>query len=275
MFLFADDILLLHPLVNPSADWTSLQTEIDSICTWMHKNSLSLNTSKSKYMIFSLSRHSVFDSLPLLYLNQSPIDRVFSYKYLGLIFTPTLSWSKHISFIIKKARKVLGLIYRNFYRHSFTETILHLYVTLVRPILEYASSIWDPPSPTVSSQLEAVQHFGLKIAFKSWSIPYHHLLNLSHLTSLSHRRFKFKIVLLFKIKENLSFTPFHPLQIKAPSCYSLRSNNNGKFSQITCKTSTYSNSFYPSTINQWNYLPPPLKLSLSLSYIKFFIDYRL
>ena len=161
-------------------------------------------------MIFSLSRHSVFDSLPLLYLNQSPIDRVFSYKYLGLIFTPTLSWSKHISFIIKKARKVLGLIYRNFYRHSSTETILHLYVTLVRPILEYASSIWDPPSPTVSSQLEAVQHFGLKIAFKSWSIPYHHLLNLSHLTSLSHRRFKFKIVLLFKIKENLSFTPFHP-----------------------------------------------------------------
>ena len=43
MFLFADDILLLHPLVNPSADWISLQTEIDSICTWMHKNSLSLS----------------------------------------------------------------------------------------------------------------------------------------------------------------------------------------------------------------------------------------
>uniref|UniRef100_A0A1X7T9M2 Reverse transcriptase domain-containing protein n=1 Tax=Amphimedon queenslandica TaxID=400682 RepID=A0A1X7T9M2_AMPQE len=271
MFLFADDILLLHPLAN-SNDWSSLQSEIDSISSWMQSNSLSLNTSKSKYMIFSLSHHSNFNTLPPLCLKQIPIDRVHSYKYLGLIFTSNLSWKDHIISIIKKARKILGLIYRNFYKHSSPETLIHLYVTLVRPILEYASPIWDPLSPSMSSRLEAVQHFGLKLALKSWTVPYQQLLLQSNIHSLSHRRFKFKMILLFKVKEGLYFTPSHPLLAKVPSNYHLRSNNKGNLSPITCKTSTYQNSFYPSVINQWNHLPSSLKLTLSLSYLKYKID---
>ena len=74
MFLFADDILLLHPLAC-SNDWPSLQSELDSICS----NSLSLNTSKSKYIIFSLSHHSNFDTLP----------HSISSKYQSIDYPPT------------------------------------------------------------------------------------------------------------------------------------------------------------------------------------------
>lgn len=62
-----------------------------------------------------------------LYLSQSPIDHVFSYKFPWTNLYIYFSWGKHILFIIKKAGKVLELIYRNFYRHSsYTETLLHL-----------------------------------------------------------------------------------------------------------------------------------------------------
>ena len=114
-----------------------------------------------------------------------------------------MSWSNHISQVIKKAKRLLGLIYRQFYKSS-SRTLLSLYVTLVRPILEYGSVIWDPSSPSVSSSLEAVQHFALKLASKSWSSSYSSLLSFFNI-SLSHRRARSKVIHIFKLKQGYSF----------------------------------------------------------------------
>ena len=176
LFLFADDILLLHPLSSSSC-WGVLQDDLNLITLWLTCNSLSVNPSKSKYMIFSFKSQVDFDYLPHLLLNHVSLERVYSFKYLGLQFSPSMSWSNHISQIIKKAQRLLGLIYRHFYKSS-SKTLLSLYVTLVRLILEYTSLIWDPTcsSPPVSSSLEAVHHFALKLASKSWSSSYSSLL---------------------------------------------------------------------------------------------------
>uniref|UniRef100_A0A1X7UDT2 Reverse transcriptase domain-containing protein n=1 Tax=Amphimedon queenslandica TaxID=400682 RepID=A0A1X7UDT2_AMPQE len=87
----------------------------------------------------------------------------------------------------RKARKVVGLIYRHFYSNSSPSTLLHLYTTLVRPILEYASVVWDPVSTSVSSSIEGIQHFALKMVSKSWSTSYFDLLSAFNLSSLAHR----------------------------------------------------------------------------------------
>ena len=63
LFLFADSILLLHPLSSRD-DLTSLQADLDSINNWLKLHLLTLNTSKSKYLIFSLKSQSSFDHLP-------------------------------------------------------------------------------------------------------------------------------------------------------------------------------------------------------------------
>ena len=65
-------------------------------------------------------------------------------KYLGITFTQDGSWSTHIDNICKKTRKIMGMIYRQFYEFSSEETLLNLYRSLVRPLLEYACIIWDP-----------------------------------------------------------------------------------------------------------------------------------
>ena len=54
-----------------------------------------------------------------------------------------LSWNLHIDEVIKKSNKTLGFINRIFYK-SNKKIKLKCYLTLVRPILEYASSVWDP-----------------------------------------------------------------------------------------------------------------------------------
>ena len=144
LFLFADDIILLHPLPSSSC-WGPLQDDLKLITSWLTHNSLSVNPSKSKYMIFSFKSQADFDYLPPLLLNHVSLERVYSFKYLGLQFSPSMSWSNHISQVIKKAKRLLGLIYRHFYKSS-SKTLLSLYVTLVRSILEYTSVIWDPSS---------------------------------------------------------------------------------------------------------------------------------
>ena len=55
-----------------------------------------------------------------------------------------LSWSDHVSSICSKARKLLGMLYRRFYTHSNSDALFHLYQSLVRPHLEYASLVWSP-----------------------------------------------------------------------------------------------------------------------------------
>ena len=100
LFPFADDIFLFHPL-SSREDLTSLQADLDSINNWLKLHLLTLNTSKSKYLIFSLNPQSSFDHLPPLLISGSTLEW-FSYKHLGLTLTCIL-WTNHIKSIIKKA----------------------------------------------------------------------------------------------------------------------------------------------------------------------------
>ena len=52
---------------------------------------------------------------PMLLLGE-PIERVTSYKHLGVILTDNLSWSMHIDRISSKAGCLVGLLYRKFYK---------------------------------------------------------------------------------------------------------------------------------------------------------------
>ena len=68
------------------------------------------------------------------------MEVVRSYKYLGVVVSSDLSWSSHIQLVCMKAKKVLGLIYRNFAKYtSDSSVILKMYKALVQPHLEYAA----------------------------------------------------------------------------------------------------------------------------------------
>ena len=66
------------------------------------------------------------------------LDKVSS---LDVWITKDLSWSKHVSEICIKAKE---LIYKRYYQHSSTDTLKQLYMSSVRPYLEYAIAVWDP-----------------------------------------------------------------------------------------------------------------------------------
>ena len=96
-----------------------------------------------------------------LLLDGLPLDKVETFKYLGVLLSHDLSWGKHIQSTCAKAKKILGLLYRQFYNHTPGNAMLQLYLSLVRPHLDYVASIWSPHMKKDKTLLENVQKFAL------------------------------------------------------------------------------------------------------------------
>ena len=69
------------------------------------------------------------------------IEQVESEKDLGVIFDSKLNFTEHISTKVSKANQIVGLIFRTF-TFIVREMFLNLFKSLIRPILEYATSIY-------------------------------------------------------------------------------------------------------------------------------------
>jgi len=71
-------------------------------------------------------------------------------------YLPDMRWNKHIDTVTAKANNRLGFVKRNINinSHAVKE---QAYKSLVRPILEYSQTVWDPYTVTQTQQLESIQ----------------------------------------------------------------------------------------------------------------------
>ena len=81
--------------------------------------------------------------LPTTYkLHGHTLDTVDASKYLGVTISNNLTWDRHIDNTIGKGNKTLGFIRRNL--KDCTKPVKSAaYTSMVRPTMEYASSVWD------------------------------------------------------------------------------------------------------------------------------------
>jgi hypothetical protein len=104
-------------------------------------NLLTLNVSKCKFVIYGSSRKvAKFDNVSIT-VNDSILDRINSFKYLGVTIQQNLTWSEHIGNISKKLNQRLGLIRRIKFLLPI-QARLALYNSLVLPLLDYSDIVW-------------------------------------------------------------------------------------------------------------------------------------
>ena len=140
-------------------------------------------------------------SSPIILLG-SQLDIVDSIKYLGLMIQCDLTWSNHIQNICSKARRLVGLLFRQFYHYAEPSTIKTLYLTLIRPNLEYACTVWDPHLIKDRKILEDIQKFACRVCTKNWHTDYHTLLDGLHIPTLEARRKAMRLCFLYKLIDN-------------------------------------------------------------------------
>ena len=142
--LFADDTTVLIEGNNLDVIIISLNSELDRINTWLKSNKLSLNMTKTHYMVFHRARRKV--SQNKLFINNSVVTQVSCSKFLGIILDNKLNWTSHIAYIknkivkgmgiLLKARKVLkkGVLHQLYYSYIFpgcsTSIVLLIYISI-------------------------------------------------------------------------------------------------------------------------------------------------
>ena len=144
-----------------------------------------LNEKKCKDMFINFLKYLPTVITPIQ-LNGIVIDRVSSYRFLGVIISNDLSWNEHCDSIHKKATKRLFVL-RTLKRVGLgTNDLVLVYCSIVRSIVEYASPVWAAIPLYLDELIESVQRKALKIIFGR--VDYTEALVLAGLESLSDRR---------------------------------------------------------------------------------------
>ncbi len=101
---FADDTVVLGLISNN--DETAYLDEVERLTSWCQDNYLSLNVSKTKELIVDFRKRHLRPNTPLM-ISGTPVERVSSFKYLGVNISEDLTWTAHIQTQVKKARQRL------------------------------------------------------------------------------------------------------------------------------------------------------------------------
>ncbi len=256
--LYADDIVLYRPIVS-ALDADFLQRDVNTIVNWTEGAGLSLNTNKTKFILFSHKRRHPVTPIKV---HDSAISVVDSVRYLGVTLTSDLKWNTHISNTCSRARQQLGIIHRSF-KEANSSVSLHLYRMVVLPTLDYCSSVWDPHLKILSDKLQSVQKLALRLFFKysARHVPY-----TSHLPSLRDRRRKQKIKVCAKI---LSDSSIIPSSVYTPHPFpSQRLHHSLPLLVPFARTSFHQASFFTSSAVLWNGLPERVVSAPSLASFK-------
>ena len=153
--LFADDSLL-YRTVNGAKDNALLQEDLSALEEWERIWQMSFNPSKCSVIRITTGRRKKKVYHSSYTLHGQKLEVVDSSKYLGVKVTSDLTWSSHIADVAGKANRSLGFL-RRIFKQCTKEVKAATYSTMVRPVLDYASSVWDPHLQSDIKTLEQVQ----------------------------------------------------------------------------------------------------------------------
>jgi len=262
--LYADDVLI-YRRINSDEDCKLLQRDLIILENWAHKWNMCFSPSKCEFLRITNNK----DIINFQYhIQNSQIKEVQQAKYLGVTLNNKLTWSDHIQVITKKANSTYGFIRRNF-NNCPTKIKSSLYLSLVRPILEYASTVWSPYYANDTHLIEAVQRRAARLAVNCYSRYQSVTSILEQLDwpTLQERRDQMKMIMMYKIVHGLVFIQ-HNLPLTPSNLNNISRGHSNRFIQPSTRVDSYKHSFFPSTIRMWNRLPNYVILSDTLSQFK-------
>lgn len=249
--LFADDCVAYLP-VRTRDDQTALSTYLSAITDWCNSWKMSLNVKKCAQMTITRKR----DPLEFSYkLNNTALQTVHQFKYLGVTITSNLSWNTHIRIISSIAIQRLWLL-RHRLKHCTSKTKQLAYTSLVRPILEYADVVWDPHTKADIHCLERIQNKSLRFIYNAYGrrVSVTELRIRSGLPTLQARRKIHRLKFLFNIVNNnlgIAFDTYMQFNKSRQT----RNKHAKTIEMPRTKTNAHRFSFFPRTISDWNALP--------------------
>ena len=174
-----------------------LQQDLNMLQKWADTWLMTFNPTKCEFIRVSHKKHP---RICEYYIQDHPIKAVTYAKYLGVTIDEHLSFNEHVNRIAHKANTVKAFLQRNI-KSCPLQVKENCYRMMVRPIMEYARTVWSPHTKKNIQILEAVQRRAARFVKNDYS-------NFSSVTAmmqdlewptLEERRWVIKVTMLFKI----------------------------------------------------------------------------
>ena len=256
--LFADDTTLFIDYESETEATNKLNVDLNKINAWANRWLVTFSPSKTETLLVSLKRHDQ-DPQPVVFDN-TIIKEVKIHKHLGMTLSNDLSWNDHIDDLLNRAGKRIDILsYLKYRIDRFTLEIM--YKSYIRPTIEYGDVIMSNMNEQQIQSIESVhKRAGMIISGAIRGTSSETVLGELGWCSISKRREIHKLVLFYKIFHHEApryLSEAIPGLVHERTNYNLR--NAVTISILPSRLQLFYESFYPSTIRDWNMLPPEIR----------------
>ena len=227
---YADDTALVGQIIND--DSSNYLQEINSFVNWCDQNFLELNVSKTKEMVIDFRTTNKTESLPVV-IKGAEVERVGSFKYLGVVFDDKLSWDCNTDALVKKVNTRMYCLRKLRSFHVSTHLLELFYSSVVCGVLTFGLTSWGGNLTKFDSgRVDRVIRRAGKIIGKPQDT----------FDTLYDRRVACKLTTINKDNTHPLWAEFDCLRI-------VRS---GRFRIPKARTSRFLNSYVPSAVRSFN-----------------------
>ena len=163
---YADDTVIYASHQDPVTAYINVQNDLGHLSHWCQINKLTINAKKSHSMKFGSQALLHNMVVPKLKLNDSELEYVEDFNYLGIQLDQHLKFDKQINQMrAKTAHKLYMFGYLR--RFMTARQALAIYKSKLLPYLEYGGILVHDTNQTLLTKLQRLQNRGLKIALYS------------------------------------------------------------------------------------------------------------
>ena len=263
VFLFADDTNIWRQIINNS-DFEQLQKDLSNMVAWSNTWLLKFHPEKCIAMWVSNQADP-----PQFHYNMEGHQLNYSAceKDLGVHIDNKLNFEQHISYAINKANRVMGMAKITF-DHIDSEVFQPIFKGLVRPNVEYASSVWCPHLIKQKDAFEAVRRRATKRIPGFYDLPHNKWLCTLKLPTLAYRRMRGNVIQVYKIlSPTEGYDRSLPAFLELSHTKHLRGHTKKLFKQ-NCSKDIRKYSFTQRITKIWNSLPENVISSKDITFEK-------
>ena len=256
MYMYADDAAIIKPVTTPQAE-IELQEDINKILEASASLSLQLNSTKTKYIIFGY--HPQPPTLNNdIFLGTERLERVETYKYLGVVVDRRLLFAQHVEMAVSRAKKAVGVT-NWLFRHAAPVCVLErVYHGCILPQLTYGMEVWYPKAINSRDRIDRVNKYHTQLYCNNYMMPYEDLLEqYNNQTGKCHTPIwilaaKMKLKLFYKFYHGQRYAPDENI----PKESNKRRSSHSCHVELNASTVTTGATFFYSAARIWNELPP-------------------
>lgn len=276
MSMYADDTTLSVSGDNVVDICSKLEYDLEALANWLRQNKLFLNTDKTKVMLIGtgakLRNVNVNDFS--ICIGDITLERVHSYKCLGVLVDDELNWHKQVNNVIRNVFCKLALL-RRLKPYLDTNTLNVLYKALIQPHFDYCSVPWYGRFKEDCKKLDVIQKRCARVILSAdFLTPSVYMFNKLGWESLSDRNDYFKALMMYKSLNNIA-----PCYLSKKFNY-VRDNHNCNTRQAAAgqlafpplnhrnDLECFKNSFSYSGVQLWNFINPIVRNSNDMQSFK-------